>query len=89
MDTDSSSLKAAESGLAGNVPPVKDDTTINGLSEGEGTTERVADGDEKQEKPPAQDVSWDWNTDPDNPYNWPAGKKWWQVAMISSFGFLA
>lgn len=30
----------------------------------------------------------DWESDPENPYNWPAAKKWHQVAMCASFGFL-
>ncbi|KAH8889483.1 MFS general substrate transporter [Thozetella sp. PMI_491] len=37
----------------------------------------------------AAQPAWDWSTDPSNPYNWSAGKKAWQVAMISSVGFIA
>lgn len=37
----------------------------------------------------ATNATWDWNTDPDNPYNWKKGKKWAQVGMASSFAILA
>lgn len=36
----------------------------------------------------APDV-WDWDTDPANPWNWPAGKKWRQVLSISASAFAA
>jgi len=32
--------------------------------------------------------AWDWATDPNNPYNWPTGRKWAQVSMLCSVGFL-
>lgn len=32
---------------------------------------------------------WDWETDPDNPYNWPASRKAWQIATVSSMAFTA
>lgn len=42
------------------------------------------------EKTPASDPETpDWEEDPENPYNWPTAKKWQQVAMCASFGFLA
>lgn len=54
----------------------------------------VAGEKEEDEKvsisaPGASDATWDWNTDPDNPYNWTKGKKWAQVGMASSFAILA
>lgn len=33
--------------------------------------------------------AWDWDTDPENPYNWKTGKKWAQVVMCASFGLIA
>ncbi|KAK3390033.1 major facilitator superfamily transporter [Podospora didyma] len=30
-----------------------------------------------------------WDTDDENPYNWPAGKKAWQIGMAASSAFLA
>lgn len=33
--------------------------------------------------------SWDWEHDPENPYNWKTGKKWAQVGMICSYAMLA
>ena len=33
--------------------------------------------------------AWNWDSDAKNPYNWPSGKKAWQVAMISTSAFLA
>lgn len=35
------------------------------------------------------EAPWDWNEDPHNPYNWPAGRKAMQVATIACVGFLA
>lgn len=32
---------------------------------------------------------WDWDSDPDNPYNWSLGKSWAQVAMAASFAGLS
>lgn len=88
METEPASLKALEDGLVPGDMTDRDETTINGLSEGEGVPEKDID-EEAQPKRQATDVAWDWDKDPDNPYNWPTGRKWWQVAMISSFAFLA
>lgn len=33
--------------------------------------------------------TWDWDTDPENPYNWSTKKKWAQVGMASSFAIVA
>lgn len=33
--------------------------------------------------------AWDWNTDPENPYNWKTSWKWAQVAMCASFAIVA
>ncbi|EHK19397.1 uncharacterized protein TRIVIDRAFT_224640 [Trichoderma virens Gv29-8] len=32
---------------------------------------------------------WDWETDSDNPYNWPASRKAWQIAIVSTMAFTA
>ncbi|KAL7941258.1 major facilitator superfamily transporter [Trichoderma barbatum] len=32
---------------------------------------------------------WDWENDPDNPYNWPPSRKAWQIAIVSSMAFTA
>lgn len=32
---------------------------------------------------------WDWDADPDNPYNWSKKKRWAQVGMAASFAFVA
>ncbi len=37
----------------------------------------------------SEQLAWDWDSDIENPYDWPAGQKAWQVAMISSSAFLA
>lgn len=34
-------------------------------------------------------TKWDWDTDPENPYNWSTKKKWGQVGMASSFAIIA
>ncbi|KAF3764832.1 MFS general substrate transporter [Cryphonectria parasitica EP155] len=61
-----------------------------------GDIENVQVGDSgTDEKTQAFDVNnnnnraWDWDKDPENPYNWPGRKKWAQVAMISSFAIIA
>ena len=42
---------------------------------------------EKQKK--AAEAVIDWDKDPNNPLNWPAGRKALQVMMLSSAGLLA
>lgn len=60
---------------------------------------RAADGPEaKSSGPPPPppkspnnngDLGWDWDSDPDNPYNWSLGKRWAQVGMAASFAILS
>ena len=85
----SNSEKAAMGGHLGQAFQDKDEITIGGLSESERDNDFTGDGANPQTEQKSDESNWDWNTDPDNPYNWPTGKKWNQVAMISSFGFLA
>lgn len=33
-------------------------------------------------------TSLDWDADAENPYNWPASKKAWQVTMTAAFAFV-
>lgn len=33
-------------------------------------------------------VDWEGSDDPENPYNWPAKKKWWNIAILSMLTFL-
>lgn len=54
--------------------------------------EKNSDGDKiivTEGGPGGPGPGWDWDADPDNPYNWPAGKRWAQVAMAASFSCLA
>lgn len=54
--------------------------------------EKNSDGDKiivTEGGPGGPGPGWDWDADPDNPYNWPAGKRWAQVAMAASFACLA
>jgi hypothetical protein len=47
-------------------------------------------GSDSDEAPKEPDASpWDWNKDPENPYNWPAGRKATQIAITASIAFLA
>lgn len=39
--------------------------------------------------PPGNKNAWDWDTDPENPFNWSASKRWAQVAMCTSFSIVA
>lgn len=48
---------------------------------------RGSDSDETSKEPDAS--SWDWSKDPENPFNWPAGKKAMQIAMTASIALLA
>ncbi len=59
------------------------DDNINAVPESSDVAE--GGGADVKETPPA----WDWTTDPNNPYNWPDGKKAGIVLMISSIAFLA
>ncbi|KAL5084795.1 hypothetical protein Trisim1_011464 [Trichoderma cf. simile WF8] len=43
----------------------------------------------QDQQSPYPNEQWDWETDPDNPYNWPAGRKAWQIAIVSSMAFTA
>lgn len=45
-------------------------------------------GSEDQQLPYSNE-QWDWEADPDNPYNWPASRKAWQIAIVSSMAFTA
>lgn len=43
----------------------------------------------QDQQSPYHNEQWDWETDPDNPYNWPASRKAWQIAIVSSMAFTA
>ncbi|KAL7786494.1 major facilitator superfamily transporter [Trichoderma afarasin] len=43
----------------------------------------------QDQQSPYPNEQWDWETDPDNPYNWPASRKAWQIAIVSSMAFTA
>ncbi|KAK3349580.1 major facilitator superfamily transporter [Lasiosphaeria hispida] len=59
-----------------------DDSTLNAQAGGTDTEDGAKlDGPEE--------IPWDWNTDPHNPYNWSSGKKAIQVGSIASIAFLA
>lgn len=72
-------------------------TTMATGSDDDGAVERMMDkeilsGDEEspqQSSDEGTSTTWDWDSDPDNPYNWSTGKKWAQVWMCASFGILA
>jgi len=34
-------------------------------------------------------AAWDWKTDPHNPHNWSARRKWAQVAMMAPIAFVS
>ncbi|KAK0701580.1 major facilitator superfamily domain-containing protein [Lasiosphaeria miniovina] len=55
----------------------------------ENSDETTAEDSEKAEAGNSAPVSTSWDTDIKNPYNWPAGKKAWQVGMAASAAFLA
>lgn len=69
----------------------EDDNTMSGsATDNDVAVERMENGGiTAKEKALASDSeALDWEHDPENPYNWPAAKKWHQVAMCASFGFL-
>ncbi|KAJ4856730.1 major facilitator superfamily domain-containing protein [Trichoderma breve] len=43
----------------------------------------------QDQQSPYPNEQWDWETDPHNPYNWPASRKAWQIAIVSSMAFTA
>lgn len=70
----------------------EDENTVSGSgADDDFAVERMENGGiAHNEKMPASDLeASDWDKDPENPYNWPTAKKWQQVAMCASFGFLA
>ncbi len=58
----------------------------NGGERAESSDQAETGGDEP--KSPQGYVEWDWSTDAENPYNWPSGRKAWQVVMVSLGAFL-
>ncbi len=48
-----------------------------------------SDGNAEKDAGARPPPSWDWSTDPHNPYQWPESRKWAQVGMVSSQAFLA
>lgn len=82
--------KVDHGALGGPVLP-EDDTTMSGsATDNDVAVERMENGGiTPKEKALASDSeASDWEQDPENPYNWPSAKKWHQVAMCASFGFL-
>ena len=60
-----------------------------GLESGHIVNENGNEGDDGKEKTVATEEPWDWDSDSANPYNWPIGKKLWQIVMISLMAFTA
>jgi len=48
-----------------------------------------SDTDDSAKRSGEQELSWNWDTDPHNPYNWSSEEKALQVVIISSIAFLA
>lgn len=68
-----------------------DDNTVSGsATDNDVAVERMENGgiNVKEEALASDSEASEWESDPENPYNWPAAKKWHQVAMCASFGFL-
>lgn len=82
----------ANGGASGGSSLPDGDNTVSGSgADNDFAVERMENGGTAHnEKPLASDTeASDWEKDPENPYNWPTAKKWQQVAMCGSFGFLA
>ncbi|KAL1852048.1 hypothetical protein Daus18300_012330 [Diaporthe australafricana] len=94
MDTDTTTLEPEKVNGGSSGEPVlsDDDNTVSGFAtDNDVAVDRMENGISKpKEKGLASDSeALDWDQDPENPFNWPTAKKWQQVAMCSSFGFLA
>lgn len=94
MDTNTTTLEPEKVNRGASGEPVlsDDDNTVSGFAtDNDVAVDRMEDGVSKpKEKGLASDSeASDWDQDPENPFNWPTAKKWQQVAMCSSFGFLA
>lgn len=93
MDNTTTRLESEKvnGGATGESVLPEDDNTMSGsATDNDVAVERMENGGiTPQEKALAPDLeASDWEKDPENPYNWPAAKKWHQVAMCASFGFL-
>lgn len=91
MDTTTSRLKPDElnsGALKESVVPDDDNTVSASATENDVAIDRMEnEGIPHKEVATSSEAS-DWEQGPENPYNWPADKKWHQVAMCASFGFL-
>lgn len=91
MDNTTTRLKPEEldGGTLRESAVPEDDNTVSGsATENDAAVERMENGDIAQKEVAISSEASDWEQDPENPYNWPAAKKWHQVAMCASFGFL-
>jgi hypothetical protein len=61
-------------------------TQDNGRVLGQGGN---SDTDDSTKQSGEQEASWNWDTDPHNPYNWSSGRRALQVTAIASIAFLA
>lgn len=91
MDSTSTKLELdkADGDASGGSSLPDDDNTVSG-PDNDFAVERLENGGiaHKEKAPGSDPEASDWEKDPENPYNWPTAKKWQQVAMCASFGFL-
>lgn len=93
MDSTTSRLEPEKTngGPLGGPVLSDDDNTMSGFgTDNDVAVERMENGEvgHKEKTLAADPEASDWEKDPENPYNWPTPKKWHQVAMCASFGFL-
>jgi hypothetical protein len=79
-------MTAAITPNASNNPPDIEKEQQDGMVSGQGSSSDTDDGAKQSGE---QDAPWDWETDPNNPYNWTSGRKAVQVTIIASIAFLA
>lgn len=88
--TTGASRKMETSSARGTEPGDHEEKSDNGNLEAQSGN---SDGEDAVKSGKAEEEgegsTWDWNTDPHNPYNWPSGKKAMQVGIISSIALLA
>lgn len=82
--------KANSDALGKSALPDDDNTVSGSATDNDASVERMENGgiDPKEKALTSDSEASEWESDPENPYNWSAAKKWHQVAMCASFGFL-
>jgi hypothetical protein len=82
-------LEATDGGFSEQPEGISKDAVPSEKEEAPGLPADTEVEAQTQAQTQATTSEWDWETDPQNPYNWPTSKKVWQVVWVSWFAFTA